>query len=148
MARYRSTSEHGSLENGRLLKYKRKCLAAEVQANMARYRSTSEHGSLSLKRVKLRILSVPCRTETLRNHYKRTRQMLYTLQCSVFGLKSRETTDMACRYAQQTAEFVMPNEVLRNAESMTGDTAIGSALVNTQEIHGIEGTSQKMWSDL
>jgi len=82
-------------------------------------------------------------------------------------MKSREATDLT--YRQQ--EFVMPNEVLRNANrmagdtaikwqeiqpsndrryshQMTGDTAIKSALVYKQEIHGIEGTSQKMWSDL
>lgn len=60
----------------------------------------------------------------------------------------REATGMTCRHVQQTAEFVMPNEVLRNAKRMAGDTTIKFALVHKQEIHGIEGTSQKMWSDL
>ena len=59
-----------------------------------------------------------------------------------------KTTDRTYRYAQQTAEFVMPNEVFRVAKSMTADTAIRSASVYEQEIHGIEETSQKMWSDL
>ena len=149
MDHYRSTSEHGSLENGWLKKYKRTWIATEVQANMTRYWSISEHVSLALKRVKLWILSVPLRNETLGNHNeRRNRQLLYTLQCSVFGLKSREATDVTYIYAQQTAEFVMPNEVQRNAKSMTEDTAIRSALVYKQEIHGIEGTSQNMWSDL
>jgi hypothetical protein len=52
---------------------------------------------------------------------------------------------MTYRYAQETAEFVMPNEVLTSAKGMTGDTAIRSVLVYKQEM---EGTSQKMWSDL
>jgi len=55
---------------------------------------------------------------------------------------------MTYRYAQQTAEFVMPNEVLRNAKSVTAETANRSALAYKQEIHGNEGTSQQMWSDL
>jgi hypothetical protein len=131
MAGYRNTSEHGWLQ-----KYKRTRLATEVQTNMEGYKSTHEHVSLALKRVKLRILSIPWRKETLRNHNnkRRNKQLLYTVQCSVFGLKSREATDMTYRYAQQTAEFVMPNEVLRNAKRMTGDTAIRSALVYKQEI--------------
>jgi hypothetical protein len=102
---------------------------------MVRYRSTSERFSLALKCVKLWILSVPWRKEKLRKQNKRgNRQLLYTLQRSVFGVKSREATDMTCRYAQQTAEFVMPNEVLRNAKSVMGDTVIRSALVYKQEI--------------
>ena len=130
-ARYRSTSEYGWLQE-----YTRTRLATEVQANMAGYNSTREHGSLALKRVKLRILSVPWRKETLRNHNnkRRNRQLLYTVQCSVLGLKSREATDMTYRSAQQTAEFVMPSEVMRNAKRMTGDTAIRSAVVYKQEI--------------
>ena len=112
MFRYRSTSEHGWLQ-----KYKRTCFATEVQANTTRYRSTSEHVSLALKRVKLWILGVPWRKETRRNHNtRRNRQLLFTLQCAVFGLKSREATDMTYIYAQQTTEFVMSNEVLRNAK--------------------------------
>jgi len=82
--------------------------ATQVQANVARCRSTSQHVSLALKRVKLWTLSVLWRKETLRNHNKgRNRQLLDTLQCSVFGVKCvKQQTDI------QTAEFVMPNEVL------------------------------------